>query len=50
MTQPEAPSPVTVSPEAFLALGREVPGRQAFSRLLGAGLAARLPDNEGPIA
>lgn len=36
-------APVTVSPEAFLAMGREVLGRQAFSRLLGTELAALSP-------
>lgn len=43
MTQPGEPAPVTVSPEAFLAMGREVLAAQAFSRLLGAELAALAP-------
>jgi uncharacterized protein (TIGR00369 family) len=38
-----AAPPVTVSPEAFLAMGREVLGRQPFSRLLGAQLTALTP-------
>jgi uncharacterized protein (TIGR00369 family) len=37
------PPPVTVSPEAFLAMGREVLARQPFSVLLGAELAALEP-------
>ncbi len=35
--------PVSVSPEAFLAMGREILGKQAFSRLLGAELTALSP-------
>ena len=38
-----AAPPVTVSPEAFLAMGREVLARQPFSRLLGAELTALEP-------
>lgn len=37
------PSPVTVSPEAFLAMGREILARQPFSILLGAQLHALEP-------
>jgi len=37
------PAPVTVSPEAFLAMGREVLAKQAFSRLLGTELVALEP-------
>ena len=37
------PEPVTVSPEVFLAMGREVLARQPFSQLLGAELAALEP-------
>ncbi|QIM52024.1 PaaI family thioesterase [Hydrogenophaga crocea] len=35
--------PVTVSPEAFLAMGREVLAQQTFSQLIGAELAALSP-------
>jgi uncharacterized protein (TIGR00369 family) len=35
--------PVTVSPEAFLAMGRDVLARQPFSQLLGTELAALAP-------
>jgi uncharacterized protein (TIGR00369 family) len=38
-----SPPPVTASPEAFLAMGREVLASQAFSRLLGAQLTALTP-------
>lgn len=38
-----APPPVTVSPEAFLRMGREVLAQQAFSVLIGAELAALSP-------
>ncbi len=37
------PSPVTVSPEAFLAMGRDILARQPFSVLLGAQLNALAP-------
>lgn len=37
------PAPVTVTPEQFLAMGREVLAKQPFSRLLGAELAALEP-------
>ena len=37
------PSPVTVSPEAFLAMGREVLARQPFSVLMGAQLNVLAP-------
>ncbi len=37
------PSPVTVSPETFLAMGREILSRQPFSILLGAQLNALEP-------
>lgn len=37
------PSPVTVSPEAFLAMGRDILARQPFSVLLGAHLNALAP-------
>jgi uncharacterized protein (TIGR00369 family) len=37
------PSPVTVSPEAFLAMGRDILARQPFSILLGAQLNALEP-------
>jgi len=37
------PSPVTVSPEAFLAMGREVLAKQPFSVLMGAQLNALEP-------
>lgn len=36
-------TPVTVSPEAFLAMGREVLASQPFSQLLGAELTALAP-------
>jgi uncharacterized protein (TIGR00369 family) len=36
-------APVTVAPEAFLALGRQVLGQQPFSVLVGAELAALAP-------
>ncbi len=38
MAAPGGPSPVTVSPEAFLAMGRDVLAKQPFSILLGAQL------------
>jgi uncharacterized protein (TIGR00369 family) len=37
------PSPVTVSPEAFLAMGRDILAKQPFSILLGAQLLALEP-------
>lgn len=37
------PSPVTVSPEAFLAMGRDILAKQPFSTLLGAQLDALTP-------
>lgn len=43
MADSGGPSPVTVSPEAFLAMGREILGRQPFSALLGAELNALEP-------
>jgi uncharacterized protein (TIGR00369 family) len=43
MAESGGPSPVTVSPEAFLAMGREVLGKQPFSVLLGARLNALAP-------
>lgn len=42
MNESGAP-PVTVSPDVFLAMGREVLDKQAFSRLLGAELTALSP-------
>ncbi|MBK6866960.1 MAG: PaaI family thioesterase [Burkholderiales bacterium] len=43
MAAGDAPPPVTVSPEAFLQLGRAVLARQPFSVLIGAELAALSP-------
>ena len=43
MTPSGDPSPVTVSPEVFLAMGREVLARQPFSILLGAQLSSLEP-------
>jgi uncharacterized protein (TIGR00369 family) len=43
MNSPEAPWSPAVSPEAFLAMGREVLGRQPFSMLIGAELQALSP-------
>jgi uncharacterized protein (TIGR00369 family) len=40
---PSAPPPVTVSPEAFLAMGRELLASQPFSVLIGAELHALSP-------
>lgn len=43
MADAGGPSPVTVSPETFLAMGREVLAKQPFSILLGAQLNALAP-------
>ncbi|MFT3955844.1 MAG: PaaI family thioesterase [Piscinibacter sp.] len=43
MAESGGPSPVTVSPEAFLAMGREILAKQPFSMLLGAQLNALEP-------
>ncbi|WP_341887929.1 PaaI family thioesterase [Variovorax sp. YR752] len=43
MADSGGPSPVTVSPEAFLAMGRDILARQPFSILLGAQLNALEP-------
>jgi uncharacterized protein (TIGR00369 family) len=43
MADAGGPSPVTVSPEVFLAMGREVLAKQPFSVLLGAQLNALAP-------
>lgn len=43
MAAPGGPSPVTVSPEAFLAMGRDVLAKQPFSILLGAQLLTLEP-------
>ncbi len=43
MADSGGPSPVTVSPEAFLAMGREILAKQPFSILLGAQLNALAP-------
>lgn len=43
MAAPGGPSPVTVSPDAFLAMGREVLSKQPFSVLLGAQVDALEP-------
>ena len=43
MADAGGPSPVTVSPEAFLAMGRDILAKQPFSILLGAQLNALAP-------
>lgn len=43
MNSPDAPWSPTVSPETFLAMGREVLGKQPFSVLIGAELQALSP-------
>ncbi len=43
MADAGGPPPVTVSPEAFLAMGREILAKQPFSALLGARLEALEP-------
>ena len=43
MTSPDAPWSPTVSPETFLAMGREVLAKQPFSVLIGAELQALSP-------
>ena len=43
MNSPDAPLSPTVSPETFLAMGREVLARQPFSVLIGAELHALTP-------
>lgn len=43
MSDAGGPPPVTVSPEAFLAMGREILAKQPFSILLGAQLNALAP-------
>lgn len=43
MADAGGPPPVTVSPDAFLAMGREVLAQQPFSSLLGAQLNALAP-------
>ena len=43
MADSGGPSPVTVSPEAFLAMGREILAKQPFSILLGAQLNVLAP-------
>jgi uncharacterized protein (TIGR00369 family) len=43
MAESGGPPPVTVSPEAFLAMGRDILARQPFSILLGAQLNALEP-------